>query len=121
MRGAGIALALSLAGLVNTVLLCVFLTKKSSVGIGAPFIRGAIAYILKITAFSALATLPVLALGPSIRRLFAGHSRLVTWGGPLLATGLLFAATGILLLTLSRDKYLRSLASLMHRHGGRTG
>jgi putative peptidoglycan lipid II flippase len=111
MRGAGIALALSLASAVNTALLLGFLRKNPHIEVGRA-LRSALAYAAKLTLLSALAALPLLALKGRLAALFAGRGRLASQGLPLAISALLYAAAGLGLLWLTRDKQLRALIKM---------
>lgn len=111
MRGGGIALALSVSGAVNTLLLFVFLRRKADNRV-AGLLPGAARYFCKITAFSAAASVPLLVFERFAAPLIAGAGgggRLVSAALPLLCGLLLFAGTGVLLLAVSRDKHLKAL------------
>ncbi|MDR1637815.1 MAG: murein biosynthesis integral membrane protein MurJ [Treponema sp.] len=116
LRGAGIALALSLSSVVNSALLLAFLRKNPRIAV-ARALRSALAYTAKLAIFSALAAAPILALGPRLAALFAGRGRLVSYGLPFALSALVFAAIGILLLFISRDKQAMALAEMLRRRG----
>jgi putative peptidoglycan lipid II flippase len=104
-KGAGIAAALSISSAVNTVLLFILLKRKLP---AAPLFRRAAAYTLKIILFSTIAAVPVIL----VRKPLAAFAATLTSARlpqnliPFLVCALLFAATGILLLTLTRDPHL---------------
>jgi putative peptidoglycan lipid II flippase len=114
MRGAGIALALSLASAVNTGLLLVFLRKNPNISLGRT-LRSALAYALKLLVFSFLAGLPLLALRSPLAALFAGRGRLVRQGLPLAISGLIYAALGLGLLLVTGDRQLRAALRVLRR------
>jgi putative peptidoglycan lipid II flippase len=116
MKGPGIALALSIAGFANTALLLVFLTREKTGTVGSGFTRHALLYALKIAAFSAIAVVPVVLVKAPLAALFASRNRLVSQGAPLLVSGLLFAAIGIGLLFLTRDRYCVGLVRKLRGH-----
>ncbi|MCL2270534.1 MAG: murein biosynthesis integral membrane protein MurJ [Treponema sp.] len=113
-RGAGIALALSAASAVNTVLLFVFLRRNPRVTVGRA-LGSALLYIVKLALMSAIAVIPLLALSPRLLELFAGNSRIIAYGIPLFINGLVFGAIGILLLYVTKDKQLKSLIRLVKK------
>jgi putative peptidoglycan lipid II flippase len=117
MRGGGIALALSLASAVNTVLLFVFLRKNPNIRV-RQVLGSTLAYAAKLIVLSALAALPLLALGPRLGSLFAGHGRLVSQGLPLVISALLYAALGIMLLLATGDRRLRAIAGILRHKKG---
>ena len=117
-KGAGIAFALSAASAVNTVLLLIFLKKNPSIDVGRT-LKSAAGYTLKLAFFSCLAVIPILFLGPVLDAFFAGRSRIVAQGLPLLLTGLAFTATGVLLLALTGDRQFRALLEMIRSKRGR--
>jgi putative peptidoglycan lipid II flippase len=118
-RGAGIALALSLASAVNTVLLFIFLAKNPRVAAGRVF-GSALVYTLKLSFLSGLAVIPVRILSPRLLACFAGRGRLVSHGIPLALNAALFALLGIALLAITRDRHLRGLAGMLRNKAGKS-
>ncbi|MDR2402813.1 MAG: murein biosynthesis integral membrane protein MurJ [Spirochaetaceae bacterium] len=114
LRGAGIALALTLASAVNTVLLLVFLRRNPRISLG-PTIRSILGYALKLVLFSGMAAFAVIRINPLFMSLFAGRGRLISYGLPLLITALIFGAAGTLLLLITGDKQIRSIGRMLHR------
>jgi putative peptidoglycan lipid II flippase len=117
MRGAGIALALSLASAVNTALLLLFLRKNPNIAVTRA-LRSALGYAFKLVIFSSLAALPLLALAPRLSALFANRGRLISHGLPLAITATLYAAIGLTLLLVTRDKQVRAIVRMFHRREG---
>jgi putative peptidoglycan lipid II flippase len=117
LRGAGIALSLSLASGVNTALLLIFLRRNPRIGVDRAF-RSALVYAVRLAAFSALAALPLLVLRPQLALLLADQSRLIRSGLPLVIFGLLYAALGLGLLLLTRDRQLRAVIRMLRRKKG---
>ncbi len=120
LGAAGIALALSIASAVNTGILVVDLQRKSPPeGLKAEML-GAGRYSLILVLFSAIAS--GILLGCK-KLLPAGGisgmvgSQTVGAGLSLLAAGLLYAAVGIGLLALSRDKFAADLVQSFVRRG----
>ena len=103
MKGGGVALALTLASLVNTAFLLLFLRKNPKVAVGRA-VASALGYTTKLALFSFIAILPIIWLNPLLLRLFHGRGRLISYGMPLIINGLVFGAIGVVLLVLSRDK-----------------
>jgi putative peptidoglycan lipid II flippase len=114
LRGGGIALALSAASAVNTALLLAFLGKNKRIAVGRA-LRSALGYTAKLAVFSAVAVAPVLWIGPRLTGRLAGRGRLISYGLPFAASALLFAAIGIGLLVISRDKQARNIAAQFRR------
>jgi peptidoglycan biosynthesis protein MviN/MurJ (putative lipid II flippase) len=115
MKGSGIALALTVGCAANTALLLVFLARAS--GSALRTLAPSAFYALKVAVFSAAASVPVLLLAPVLNGLFAEYtgSRFVRYGVPLGLEALLFAATGITMLAVSRDRQLVALLALADR------
>jgi putative peptidoglycan lipid II flippase len=108
LKGAGIALALSLASAVNTVFLFVFLRKNPSVAIGRTM-RPALGYTFKLAILSAAAVIPILPLSPFLEGLFSGRGRLISQGLPLLINAFVYSALGIGLLVITKDSQFRAI------------
>jgi putative peptidoglycan lipid II flippase len=104
LRGAGIALALSLASVVNTALLLVFLRKNPNIAAGRAF-RPALFYSLKLVMLSGIAVIPVVLLRSPLAARFAGHGRFISQGIPLAIAALVYGCLGIILLLAGRDKH----------------
>ncbi|HNY21488.1 MAG TPA: murein biosynthesis integral membrane protein MurJ, partial [Treponemataceae bacterium] len=114
LRGGGIALALSLASLANTVFLLMFLKKKKSCDL-ALVLRSTIVYALKITAFSAVAAFPIWFFRDAIYGAFAGYNRFVSQGAPLALSLAIFGAVGTALLAVTRDPIAVQLTGAIKR------
>jgi putative peptidoglycan lipid II flippase len=117
MKGGGIALALSIAGFVNTVFLFIFLGKNKHISI-TPLLYNSIIYILKITIFSVISIIPVLFVSPRVRNLaacFNINNRLITQAAPLIISFIIFAALGMALLIVTRDRYVKTLLGTFKR------
>ncbi|MDR1420246.1 MAG: murein biosynthesis integral membrane protein MurJ [Treponema sp.] len=114
MYGSGIALALSLASVVNTALLLIFLKKNPNIAVSRA-LGSAFMYSLKLLLFSAAAVLPVLWLNPVLAGAFAGGGRIVALGMPILINALVFGAAGVLLLFISRDRQFMAMVRLLKR------
>ncbi len=110
LQGGGIALALSLASLANTIALFFFMKRKKTFDV--PLVLKSVSrYVLKIVLFSLIAAAPVYFLKPKLWQPFAQHGRLIAQGVPLTLSLLLFAAIGVGLLVLTRDPLLSGLAA----------
>jgi putative peptidoglycan lipid II flippase len=119
LRGAGIALALSLAGAVNTALLLLFLTKNPHIAVGKA-LRSALLYTLKLALFSGLAALPVLWLNPPLAALFTGNSRFIAYGIPLTITAILYGVLGFLLLCITGDTQVWAIIRILKQKSKKT-
>jgi putative peptidoglycan lipid II flippase len=117
LRGAGIALALSLSSAVNTALLLIFLRKNPNIAVPRA-LRSALGYAAKLVVFSVIAAGPLLALNPRLTAIFTGRGRLISHGLPLLIAVILYAAIGLALLLVSRDKQARAIIRMFKKQGG---
>jgi putative peptidoglycan lipid II flippase len=117
LRGGGIALSLTAASAVNTLLLLLFLRRNPRIALGKA-LKPALGYTAKMLLFSLIAVLPLLRLSPRLEKLFAGRSRLLSLGLPLALSALVFAAAGILLLGITGDGQLKALIKMIRRRKG---
>ncbi len=105
MGGNGIALALSLASLLNTVFLFIFMKKMEAIEVGR-LARGTLLYALKMLVFSVIAALPTFFVHKTMTDLFAGHTSVIAYGAPVVISGLVFGVIGILELVITRDEVM---------------
>ena len=112
--GAGIALALTVASLVNMVFLFVFLGKNPVIDV-ATVVRSSLRYMLRLAVMSAAAVIPVWLLRDRLLALFAGRTRIVSQGLPLCLAAFLFGGIGIALLVLTKDEILSSVVRKLRR------
>ena len=113
-RGAGIAFALTVASAVNTVLLIAFLGKNPDVTVGRA-LGSALRYTVKLALLSVIAVVPLRLLSPYLLDLCAGRGRIIAYGVPLAINGVIFAALGVTLLFVTKDRQLRNLMRMV-RH-----
>jgi putative peptidoglycan lipid II flippase len=114
MRGAGIALALSLASAVNTILLLVFLKKNPNIALGSAF-SSTLIYILKLFIISGLAVVPIYFLSPLLQAFFANRGRIISYGMPLMINAIVYILLGLTMLAFVRDKYLYALVKMFRK------
>ena len=112
MSGGGIALALTLGSLANSVLLFVFLKKNEQIDVKA-VVGGTILYSLKIAVLSIIAAVPAILVKNATSALFAGRGRFVEFGGAIILTAIVFAFAGILLLLITKDPMLASAKNMV--------
>ncbi|WP_296666662.1 MULTISPECIES: murein biosynthesis integral membrane protein MurJ [unclassified Treponema] len=112
MSGGGIALALTLGSLANSVLLFVFLKKNEQIDVKA-VVGGTILYSLKIAVLSIIAAVPAILVKNATSALFAGRGRFVEFGGAVILTAIVFAFAGILLLLITKDPMLASAKNMV--------
>jgi putative peptidoglycan lipid II flippase len=113
-KGSGIAFALTAASAVNTAALLFFLKKNPEIALGQT-LKSAIAYALKLIIFSAIAVIPILFISPYHTEIFAGRGRIISQGAPLFINALVFAATGIFLLLITKDKLFLGIVNLFRK------
>ena len=115
MKGGGVALALTVASMVNTAFLLLFLRRNPQVAVGRA-VASALGYTAKLALFSLIAVLPLLWLSPYLLALLNGRGRLVSYGVPLIVNTLVFGAVGVALLILSKDKQALSIGKSLRRY-----
>lgn len=115
MKGGGVALALTIASMVNTAFLLLFLRRNPQVAVGRA-VASALGYTAKLALFSLIAVLPLLWLSPYLLALLNGRGRLVSYGVPLIVNTLVFGAVGVALLILSKDKQALSIGKSLRRY-----
>ena len=112
LKGSGIALALSIASAVNTAALLFLLRRNPAIPLG-PTLKSALTYTLKLMLFSGLAIIPVLYLSPLLSQFFSGRGRIISTGAPLLIDGIVYAALGLLMLLVTKDRQLMGIIRLI--------
>jgi putative peptidoglycan lipid II flippase len=115
LRGAGIALALSLASLINTFMLLLFLMKNPNIDIKSS-LGNILIYILKISIISGLAVIPIYILSPLLQSFFAGNGRIITYGVPLTINSIVFCLLGVIMLSIVRDKNLLGMIKMLRKN-----
>lgn len=112
MSGGGIALALILGSLANSILLFVFLKKNKQIDVKA-VVGGTILYSIKMAVLSIIAAVPATLVKNATSAFFAGRGRLVEFGGTVVLTAIVFAFAGILLLLITKDPVLASAKNMV--------
>ena len=112
MSGGGIALALTLGSLANSILLFVFLKKNKQIDVKA-VVGGTILYSIKMAVLSVIAAIPATLVKNATSAFFAGRGRLVEFGGTVVLTAIVFAFAGILLLLITKDPVLASAKNIV--------
>lgn len=112
MSGGGIALALTLGSLANSILLFVFLKKNKQIDVKA-VVGGTILYSIKMAVLSVIAAVPAIFVKNATSAFFAGRGRLVEFGGTVVLTAIVFAFAGILLLLITKDPVLASAKNMV--------
>lgn len=106
MKGNGIALALSVASLFNTIFLFIFMKKMENIEVGK-LAHGTILYSLKMCVFSVIAAVPTYFVHKLTVEYFADYSKIICYGAPILISGIVFAIIGVLELVITRDEIVR--------------
>ncbi len=106
--GNGIACALSIASLINTIFLFIFMKKLGTIQTGA-VVKNTILYTIKISVMSVIAALPCWFLRPLLLKAFEGHGRLVSAGLPAGILAVIFAVIGVLELVITRDEIVMTI------------
>ena len=109
MKGGGIALALSVASLVNTVILFVYLAKKDTVNFSM-VLRSTSLYAIKMVALSIVAAFPIWYFHDAIYAPFSAYGRIIAQGVPLVVSLAAFASLGFALLAVTRDRLALQIA-----------
>lgn len=112
MSGGGIALALTLGSLANSILLFVFLKKNKQIDVKA-VVGGTILYSIKMAVLSVIAAIPATLVKNATSAFFADRGRLVEFGGTVVLTSIVFAFAGILLLLITKDPVLASAKNMV--------
>lgn len=105
MGGNGIAFALSLASMFNTIALFVFMKKMEAIEVGR-VVKGTILYALKMCVFSVIAAVPTYFVHKLTVEYFADYSKIICYGAPILISGIVFAVIGVLELIITRDEII---------------
>ena len=112
--GNGIACALSIGSLVNTVFLFIFMKKLGTMETRRIVISNLL-YALKISVMSVVAAVPCWFLRPILLNAFEGHNRLISAGAPVAILAVVFAIIGVLELVVTKDEILLSLRGVKRR------
>jgi integral membrane protein MviN len=114
----GIALALSVASAVNSIVLVVAFRRARVPGAGRALAEAG-RYALKLMAFSAVAVTPVFFLRKLFDQLFAAMQANLAALASFILTSLVFGVVGVLLLALSKDETGGSLVKAFRRRARR--
>lgn len=114
MKGNGIALALSLASLLNTVFLFIFMEKMNSIEVGKVLI-GTLLYTLRIIILSVIAAIPTYFIHNLLVKMFSDGGRLLGFGMPVVLSAIVFAIIGVLELIITRDELVKVILKKVKR------
>ena len=107
MQGGGIALALSIAGFINTALLLFFLKKSRIVNITA-FLPPALGFTAKMSLFSLIAAMPLYFFAEDLYAPLSHFPRIIAQGLPLFMSAALFTLIVVALLFLTGDSFMKA-------------
>lgn len=107
-KGPGIALALSLSSVVNTVFLFVFMRKLKCAD-AKKIAKESALYTLKMIVLSVIACVPLYFIHPVLVEYFKSLGRFAGNGLPIIISGIIFGITGIILLVITRDEIALSI------------
>ena len=105
MGGNGIALALSLASLANTIFLFIFMKKMEAIEVGK-LVRGTLLYSLKMGILSLVAAVPTYFVHKLMTEIFAGRGNIISYGLPVIISAIVFGTVGILELLITHDEII---------------
>ncbi|MCR5435767.1 MAG: murein biosynthesis integral membrane protein MurJ [Treponema sp.] len=105
MRGQGIALALTLSTLINTIFLFIYMKKMDAMNT-TKILKSTILYTIRVIIYSVIATVPIYFLRPVLLNAFADRGKILSYGMPVLISILIFAITGILELIITKDEII---------------
>ncbi|MCI6892373.1 MAG: murein biosynthesis integral membrane protein MurJ [Treponema sp.] len=114
MKGNGIALALSLASLLNTVFLFIFMKKMNSIEVGK-VLKGTLLYTLRIIILSVIAAIPTYFIHNLLVKMFSDGGRLLGFGMPVVLSAIVFAIIGVLELIITRDELVKVILKKVKR------
>lgn len=117
-KGPGIALALSLSSVINTILLFVFLKYLKATDTKA-IVKSTLIYCLKIILFSVIASVPIYFLHPVFTSYFADKGRFIGNGLPIIFSAGIFAVIGVGLLFISKDEMLFAVLRKFLKRGAK--
>lgn len=113
-KGAGIALAGSLAALANTFVLLILLTQYREITLGQ-LLKKMLAYIGLVGLVSLLAAVPIYFLKEALLGSLAGRRKLILYGLPIALDALVFFIIIFGILYLFKDPPVRSLLGVVSR------
>lgn len=114
MKGNGIALALSLASLLNTIFLFIFMKKMNSIEVGK-VLKGTLLYTLRIIILSVIAAIPTYFIHNLLVKMFSDGGRLLGFGMPVVLSAIVFAIIGVLELIITRDELVKVILKKVKR------
>lgn len=114
MSGGGIALALTLGSLANSILLFIFLKKNPFINVKS-VLGQTVLYSLKMIIYSLIAALPAWFVRQLMLPSFENRGRLAGSGAIVAVTAAVFALCGIMLLIITKDSVIVSIKQMIKR------
>ncbi|MBO4403859.1 MAG: murein biosynthesis integral membrane protein MurJ [Treponema sp.] len=114
LAGRGIALALTAASFVNTVVLLIFLRRTPTIDV-KNVVKSSLFYSVRLAVMSVAAAVPVYFLREPLEKIFSGHSRIISYGIPVAATAFVFGITGLFLLFITKDPILKAVINKIRK------
>ena len=114
MQGGGIALALTLASIVNTIMLLFFLNRCNSVDIHS-FLSPAAGFTVKMLLFSLIAATPLHFFGSQLYSPLSGYPRIIAQGLPLFISAALFTLIILTFLLVTGDSLIKTAVRKLRR------
>lgn len=115
MSGKGIALALSLASLINTFMLFVFMKKMGTFEVKL-IVKSSLIYIVKICIYSVIAVIPTYFVHRILIRTFENSGRFIGYGIPVFVSAIVFAIVGVGLLIITKDDVVKGIYEKLHKN-----
>lgn len=114
MSGGGIALALTLGSLANSILLFIFLKKNPFINVKS-VLGQTVLYSLKMIIYSLIAAVPAWFVRQLMLPSFENRGRLAGSGAIVAVTAAVFALCGIMLLVITKDSVIVSIKKMIKR------
>lgn len=114
MSGGGIALALTLGSLANSILLFIFLKKNPFINVKS-VLGQTVLYSLKMIIYSLIAAVPAWFVRALMLPSFENRGRLAGSGAIVAVTAAVFALCGIMLLVITKDSVIVSIKKMIKR------
>lgn len=114
MSGNGIALSLTLASAVNTLMLFIFMKKLNTFNV-KHLVTSTLLYTLKVAVYSIIASIPVYFLRPILLNMFNNHGKIIAMGMPILISAIIFFIVGIFELVITKDEVATTIIKKFRR------
>lgn len=112
--GKGIAIALTVASITNTIVLFIFLKKTKGIDV-KKLVKSILIYTLKISFFSIIASVPIYFIKEPLIQKVEEHTRLISHGIPIITTSAIFGIVGLILLFTTKDSIVQTALKKIKR------